>query len=350
MATHLYTIQNTPLNMDPNSIVNGNSDGRWIIGTQIDHINNRGSYASKSFPGLVVGHTYKLTYTIADTDFESCTLTPYLGDTAGTTVSGDGTYINTFVFSGTNRKLRFYATGFSSVSYYKIEELVTTIVDTPVDISTLENNSWTLSYNPVINQWISFHSYLPNNYLIHPVDFLAKINQSQIKISNSNDYGIFFDDTIKPFIIETIFNEAKINTKVFDSISVIMDTYEGGGVPINDFFSKGIVYTETQCSGLITFNIGNNVTKKEKNWNFNKFQDITNNLTESIFVSDWNDISSSYPIDKVLNVDKLDNTKPWYQRGRMRDKYLAVRFIENNLDNSKFICKFVVNSYRASIR
>lgn len=351
MATHLYTIQNTPLNMDPNSIVNDNSNGRWIIGTQIDHTNNRGSYASKSFPGLVAGHTYRLTYIIAATDFESCTLTPYLGNAAGTTVSGDGTYTDTFVFSGTNRKLRFYATGFSSVSYYKLEELTTVINDTPLDVNTLENHSWTLSYNPLINQWISFHSYLPNNYLIHPTDFLAKTNETSIKISNSNDYGVFFDNNVKPFIIETIFNEAKINTKVFDSISVIMDTYATNqDVPINEFFSKGIVYTENQCSGLITFNIGDNITRKEKNWNFNKFQDITNNLTENIFVSDWNNISSSYPIDKVLNVDKLDDTKPWYQRGRMRDKYLAVRFIENNLDSTKFICKFVVNSYRASIR
>lgn len=349
MATTLYTIQNTPLNMDPNSIVNDNSTGEWIIGTQIDHTNNRGSYASKSFPGLVAGNTYRVTYTIPATDFESCSLTPYLGDTPGATVTTDGTYTDTYVFSGTNRKLRFYATGFLSVSYYLIEELVTTIDDTPIDIQTLENNSWTLSYNPLINQWISFHSYIPNNYLIHPTDILLKRNDTTIKLSNSAEYGKFFDTNVKPFIIETIFNEAKINTKVFDSISVIMDTYDNN-VPINQFFSKGIIYTENQCSGTIFFSIGENVTKKERNWNFNKFQDITNSITENIFVSDWDDISGVYPIDKVLNVNKLDDTKPWYQRGRMRDKYLAVRFIENNLDNTKFICKFVVNSYRASIR
>jgi hypothetical protein len=343
-----YTIlENTNLDLEPNGIVNGYSDGTWVIGSTITHSNNRGSYASKSFPFLTTGQSYRVTYTIVS--YTTCEVKIYLGDTVGTTRTSNGTFTETLTYTGTNRKLRFYATGNASISYYKIEAMKTTIDEIPLDPSTMENNSWTLSYNPLLNQWISFHSYIPNNYLSHPNKLLTKRNDSSLMLVNSGDYGVFFDNQIKPFIIETIFNEAKVNTKVFDSISVVMDTYNGD-IPTNTFFDNGIMYTENQCTGTITFNIGTNVTRKERNWNFNKLQDITNNLTENIFVSDWDSVSSSYPIDKVININKIDTSKPWFERGRLRDKYLAVRFIENNLDNTKFICKFVINSFRASQR
>lgn len=349
MASTLTTFENTVGSSTIAQLVNNNSDGRWNLDTPtISHIDDLGSFAQKSISELVIGDTYKVTYTVSS--YTNCSVRVALGNTLGTVRTSAGTFVEILTLTGMNRIIRFYSSGRVTISSYLIEQLQTTIVDTPLDISTQVNNSWSLSFNPILNQWISFHSYLPNNYLIHPVKMLVKDNSSQLKLNNSGDYGVYLDDTIKPFILETICNEFKENTKVFDSITVIMDTVDSDGVFSNSFFDEGIVYTENQCSGVIEFSIGDNVTRKEKNWNFNNFLDITNNVSQKIFVSDWDSIQSSYPIDKVVNVNKIDEDKPWYQRGRMRDKYLAVRFIESNENNGKFTIKFVLTSFRASQR
>lgn len=331
-----------------NTLVNSGSTGAWVLGSpEITHANSLGSIAYKNIDALQFGGTYRVTYTISS--YTNCNVQVYLGDTPGTVRTAVGTYVEILTLTGVNKRIGFYSSGTAGVDSYLIEELVTIVVDHPLDITTMVNNSWTLSFNPILNQWISFHSYLPNNYIIHPDKLLAKSNSSQLKLNNSGDFGVYFDEDIKPFIIETIFNEYKEDTKVFDSVTVIMDT-NNDGIFTNTFFDEGLVYTENQCSGVIEFSIGDNVTRKEKNWNFNNFLDLTNNLSQTIFVSDWDDIVSSYPIDKVVNVNKIDSTKPWYQRGRMRDKYLAVRFIENNTDGVKFTLKFVMSSFRASKR
>lgn len=210
------------------------------------------------------------------------------------------------------------------------------------------NKSFTLSYYPQREQWVSFHSYLPNNYLIHPNSLLVKSNDSQLMKVNTGNYGKYFDTTIKPFIIESVFNEYPTQTKTFDNITVNLKS-QLLNKDTNKFFDKALLYTEYQCSGEIVLDT-TNLTKKERDWMFNKFNDLCNNSSESIFSTDWSDISSTYPIDKVVNTTRVDNTKPWYKRGRLRDKFLKVRFTENNLDNNKIICNFVSSIYRASQR
>lgn len=344
----ITVIQGVPYYIDVNALINGGSSGAWVLGSStITHNNSRGSYAEKTIPALTIGNTYRVTYIISS--YTNCNVQVYLGDTAGTVRTSTGTFTEVLVLTGAFKKIRFYATETASINSYTIEELTTTVVDTPLDIDTMENKSWTLSFNPILNQWISFHSYIPNNYVIHPTKILSKKNDSQLSLMNSGAYGSFFNEEVSPFIIETIFNEFKTDTKVFDNVQVIMDTTSNNFFS-NTFFDQGIVYTENQCSGVISFDIGTNVTRKEKNWNFNNFLDITNNMTDTIFVSDWNDVKDYYPIDKIVNINKISTDKPWYQRGRMRDKYLAVRFIEGNADGVKFTVKFILTSFRASQR
>lgn len=348
MPASITTYQNTPITVNVNTLVNGASTGAWNLGgSTITHNNNIGSYAEKTIPSLVIGNTYRITYVISS--YTNCNVKVYLGNTAGTVQTSSGTKVEILTLTGLYKKIRFYSSGTATISSYLIEQLVSTVIDAPIALTNLVNNSWTLSFNPILNQWISFHSYLPNNYVSHPQKLLAKQNSSQLYINGLGDFGKYFDSNIKPFIIETIFNEFKTDIKTFDNVRVIMDS-ENTEVVTNTFFDEAIVYTEDQCSGSISFTPGTNVTRKERNWNFNNFLDITKNISQSIFVSDWNSISSSYPIDKVINVSKIDTSKPWYQRGRMRDRYLAVRFISHNTTRDQLTIKFIITSFRASQR
>lgn len=340
---------NTSTSLDVNSLVNNSSDGNWIItGTTIVHNNVRASYIDKVIDTLEVGHTYRVSYTVSS--YTSCNVRVDLGDTTGTTRTSVGTHVESLVLTG-QKKIRFWADGIVTISYVKIEELQDTLIATPVDVSdttSIENKSWTLSYNPVLQQWISLHSYLPNNYLIHPTKLVTKKNDTQLKLVNSGNYGEFFDASIKPFIIESIINDNGLFTKVYDNITVNLIS-EDNKVSTNKFFDEVILNTEYQCSGTITLDTSN-LTKKERDWTINRFSDLTNNSSEPLFSEDWDDIKSKFPIDKVVNTAKIDQDKPWYQRARFRDKFLVVRLTENNLQNQKLICKFVSSIYRQSQR
>lgn len=349
MAT--ITIDNNlPATIDVNTLINGGSNGNWkIVGTTLVHDNVRASYIDKVIEDLTEGVTYRVTYTVST--YTSCNVRIYLGDTAGTIRSSAGTFVESLVMSG-QKKIRFWADGNVIISSVKIEELITVVIDTPLDITDstiVENKSWTLSYNPILEQWVSFHSYLPNNYLLHPNKFLTKRNDTQLKLSNSGDYGKYFDETIKKFIIESVFNDNPLYTKVFDNITVNLISEDNNKVSTNKFFDQLILNTEFQLSGTITLNT-TNLTKKERDWTINKFADLTNNSNEPLFSKSWDDIKTQFPIDKVVNPDKINNSKPWYQQARFRDKFLSVRFIENNLENQKIIVKFVTSIYRQSQR
>lgn len=345
MATIIVN-KNQPYSIDVNTVVNGGSNGNWITGTAISHNNTRKSYIDKDIPELEEGKTYSVRYTVVS--YDSCNVRVYLGDSAGTTRTANGTYDETLVFSG-QKKIRFWSDGNLNVSYYRIQQMVDIINDIPVDTENIENKSFTLSYTPILEQWISFHSYLPNNYVIHPTKLLAKRNDTNIKLTNSGEYGKYFDDDIKQFIVETVFNDDKLASKVFDNITINLVSEDAVNIPTNKFFEKLVVYNEYQCSGDITLDISN-LTKKERNWMIHKFSDLTNNTLNSLFTSSWDELSSQYPIDKVVNIDKLDMNKPWYQRARFRDKYFVVRFLDSNQDGSKLNLKFISSIYRTSQR
>jgi len=336
--------------IDINTVLNSGSDGNWIINVDnsIIHNNNLGSYIDFPEP-LIVGDTYRLTYTVSS--YTSCNVRGYIGDTAGTIQTSIGTFQQVLVHTGP-LKVRFYATGTATIDYYKLEHLATTIVQTPIDPNNstqFENKSWTLSYNPILQQWISYHSYLPNNYVIHPTGLLAKRNDTQVQLLNSGDYGKFFDSDIKPWIIESVFNDNKLSTKVFDNITVNLESNNSTKVSTNKFFDKLNLYNEFQSTGDIALDT-TNITKKEKNWMVNKFTDLTNNTSNPLFSEDWDSIKTLFPIDKVINTSKIDNSKAWYLRARLRDKYLIVRFTENNIDNNKMTIKFILSIYRQSER
>lgn len=341
--------KNTATQIDPNVVGNSSSTGAWkIVSTNLVHDNNLGSYIDLDEP-IIIGDTYRLTYIISS--YTSCSFRMDLGNTHGITRTSTGTFTEVLVHTGLP-KIRFWSNGFGTISHYKLEHLATILTDTPIDPidgEMFENKSWTISYSPILEQHLSFHSYLPNNYIIHPSKLLTKRNDTQLKLFNSGDYGKYFDEDIKPWILETVFNDNALYTKAFDNITVNLESKSNSQVATNKFFDNIILYNEFQTSGVITLDT-TNLTKKEKNWMINRFTDLTNNTSNSLFSEDWTDIASTFPIDKVVNSAKIDTSKPWYQRARFRDKYLIVRFTENNATNNEMTCKFIVSIYRTSER
>lgn len=208
--------------------------------------------------------------------------------------------------------------------------------------STLfENKSKTLTFDPITQTWISYHNYFPNRYI-------PNSNKIKINIDKSiNEFGKNYSDIQ---ILEVLFNDEPNIDKVFDSVGLDVRSEDVDGNSTNDFFTEYIGYNEKQSTGLVEIN-DKTVTKKQTYWNINNFKDDSIDYsTKKLFVSNWNNIKDDYFIDKVVNPDNISLNKEWYKRGRLRDKYLIVRFIRKNLDNKKIFCNFVKVNIRTSTR
>src|SRR5690606_25320212 len=144
-------------------------------------------------------------------------------------------------------------------------------------------------------------------YIQHPTDYLKFEDYLNIVKSNSVNY-----QSDMPFILEVVFNEEPLFTKVFDSISVKVESNYQGETD-NTFFDELYVYTEQQCTRQIILQptgINENLTKKEKDWHINKLLDMsTNIIPKTLFSTDWDDTKNEYPIDKVINSAAIDNSK-----------------------------------------
>lgn len=239
------------------------------------------------------------------------------------------------------------------------------------DSDYFENLSWTISYDTLLGGWKSFHSYLPNYiYNTQSKFFSFKENNLNIWEHNIGEFQTFYG--IKyPFIIETIFPMDQITTNVSSSIDYLSNISEYNSVlkewkEVNfDTFNKAIFYTSNQSTGLLNLIIKNNadpfasilntpnsilVNKKEKTWSLNNFRNNVINENEPLFSKSWNDIKTNYFIDKVSNQSIIDYNKSLFTKDKLRDKFIAARFIYDNPNNRKLIYKFISTKNKISYR
>lgn len=206
------------------------------------------------------------------------------------------------------------------------------------------NKSFTASFDPLLKSWISYHDYFPRRY----------IQATKELILNIKDLDKFNTEEYKGnFIIETVFNEAAKDNKVFDSLEFEVSSENTTGEITRDFFDKLIAYNDTQSTGEVKLNFGTNYTFKEfpNKYNFNQLLDISKDVVPiKLFKDDWDSIKDVYPIDKVVDNNSLDLNKPWYNRGRLRSTYLKVRVFGIPSKKSKIILNYINANIRPSIR
>ena len=240
-----------------------------------------------------------------------------------------------------------------------------------IDGQTVSNplelkNSWTISYSMKQNQWVSWHSYLPNFYINVPDKFYSwKYGNNNIwKHDKQGHYQTFYGK-LYPWIIEYVSLSTPLNTRIWDYITLLVEAKKfvqsnNEFVDINNvFFNKVIAYNSRQCSGLMNIKVKdsesedylhNQVTnlnndeiiadRSERNWNINNLRDIRTDYNQTIFISDLASLQSEYFIDKILNNASIDYNKDWTELESFRDKYLAVRLIFDKFADVKLLLNF----------
>lgn len=314
------------------------STGWDLVSGVLRHSSSKTTSVSKTYTELEIGITYRISFTIAN--YQSCSLILKVGSYTSAPYTANGTYNITTTLAGSNL-VSFIGNGYFDVTNFSVNTDL--ISYSPVDYDNsdiFENKSFTVSFNPIGEKWISYHSYIPKIYIPHPNKYL--LYDGSIKIAHADNHNL-------KFILETVFNENPLYTKAFDSISINSEAFEDEE-HVNKFFSNMVVYNDDQISGDIPLN-SSTLIRKERDWNINKFTDISNQSgKQKLFSTAWVDKKNNYFIDKSINNSAININKEWYKRGRFRNKYLVVRFIDNNLDNKNFIVNFVNTVYRLSQR
>lgn len=243
------------------------------------------------------------------------------------------------------------------------------------------NKSWTVSYNLKKGVWGSFHSFLPYFYIQTPQYYFSipEGNRNIWKHNTLGKYQEYYGEK-KPFIIEYVITEGPLLNKIFENLTVFVETkkydattetfYDVKGV----FFDKLLCYNSRQISGVMDIivkdksatnffdnQIENTLTsviadRNERNWTINELRDMSSGTDKPLFIEKISDesIQDNYFIDKVINPAAVNSLKDWTEIESFRDKYLVVRLTFNNFVGSikdvKMITNFTVSNETISGR
>jgi hypothetical protein len=225
---------------------------------------------------------------------------------------------------------------------------VFTVVETGATIELGDPNfffdaSWTVSYDPKLGQFISYHDWHPNLLLGSKDTFLSIKDNAIWKHNTACDHYCNYYGVDYPFEIE--FQSSTVqNVTTLRSIEYQLECYVYADncydrFHVLDFnFDEAIIYNSEQCSGLLKLNLSpkNNPTqivqypiinpnniqilfdKVENKYRFNQFWDITKDRGEYTSAQETIFLTQPNGYVKNLNAANLDYNKYPTQRKKFR--------------------------------
>lgn len=245
-----------------------------------------------------------------------------------------------------------------------------------------EDCSWTISYDPKNQMWISFHDWIPEIAISSKNYFLSSKTNTDgtCGIWRHNDrtdlfanyYGIDY-----PFEIEYIASTGQIvNTLKSIEYDLECYTYDIDGIDmyhVLDFnFDHAVVHNTEQVSGVLNLNLapkGNPIValqypvinptsidilydKVEQKYRFNQFWDITRDRGEFTYPNVqqpiWNTELNGYK--RQLNINNLDYQKPSFERKKFRHYTSHILLYRNISGPVKMLFKLTNNKDQYSPR
>jgi len=250
-----------------------------------------------------------------------------------------------------------------------------------------ENASWTVSYDPKIGGWISFHDWHPElvmgsiNHFFTTKTSADAADKGGIWRHNyrcdlySNFYGKDY-----PWEVEIIENTGASVTTL-RNLEYQLEAYVYKGDLINgcaddrwhdlDFnFDEAIVYNSEQISGLLKLELNpkedpyamiqypivgpNDIrilySKEEQKYRFNQFWDITKDRGEFSNAEQSQFITQINGYIKDLNLANLNYNKQQIQHKKFRHAYNKVLLRKNKSGDRKMLLKLIGTKLNMSVR
>ena len=260
-----------------------------------------------------------------------------------------------------------------------------------------EQSGWTVSFTMDGTQgkggsWTSFHDYVPYMYSTSGIDIFSFIQGESVAIdrgiyrhANASPLGRFYGTTYS-FEVEIVHNLQSGQNKLFYSLNWLADVFEpqaSGRRDIKDLnagFTSFILYNSSANSGKLDLEYLINTRKTGGSWKVNQFRDMSVEIDDpSIYYtgpiggfsgSNYGIVNTTVAgtspapvptsaslamfnvegMNEVLNTAYIDTAKPWNERGKFIDRFLAFRLICNNLDNNLINLYNTEALYRIQLR
>lgn len=243
------------------------------------------------------------------------------------------------------------------------------------DPACFEPCGWTVSYDPKIKAWISFHTWTPSLMIPAHKHFYSIKDNAFWKHNDSFDsYCNYYGQDYAWEIEYPIVTPNNITT--LRSIEYTLDTYrfyndgQDAHHVLDQNFDRAIVFNSEQISGLLKLNIkGKNApldlisfpmintnsidilfSKEENKYRFNQFWDITNDRGEftGLTLPMWNTACSGF--EKIINPLNVDYAKSALQRKKFRHYGNSIILRKNVSGNNKMVLKLVNSKHLNSSR
>ena len=188
-----------------------------------------------------------------------------------------------------------------------------------------------------------------NNYYgkIYPyiIEYpFAYQHQDEI-LQNVQDYSRVYKHIKDPFNSFTDFEKVEVN---------------------NEWFNKAVLYNGQQSSGILNlvskpinnlkeyvsypkFNLDSKsilYTKSDNLYQYNTFWSVVKNTSEPLFVKSCENLS----IDKEMNQSNMDYSSRSFKKEPLRAKYLKIRHIKDDSDDTHIVSQFIIGTTQKSYK
>ena len=217
------------------------------------------------------------------------------------------------------------------------------------EISSLDliNNYTEISTGQIWKHLLNTTKY--NNYYgkIYPyiIEYPFAYQYQDEILQNVQDYSRVYKHIKDPFNSFTDFEKVEVN---------------------NEWFNKAILYNGQQSSGILNliskpinnlkeyvsypkFNSDSKsilYTKSDNLYQYNTFWSVVKNTSEPLFVKSCENLS----IDKEVNQSNMDYSSRSFKKEPLRAKYLKIRHIKDDSDDTHIVSQFIIGTTQKSYK
>ena len=217
------------------------------------------------------------------------------------------------------------------------------------EISSLDliNNYTEISTGQIWKHLLNTTKY--NNYYgkIYPyiIEYPFAYQYQDEILQNVQDYSKVYKHIKDPFNSFTDFEKVEVN---------------------NEWFNKAVLYNGQQSSGVLKlihkpinnlkeyvsypkFNLDSKsilYTKSDNLYQYNTFWSVVKNTSEPLFIKSCENLS----IDKEVNQSNMDYSSRSFKKEPLRAKYLKIRHIKDDSDDTHIVSQFIIGTTQKSYK
>ncbi len=217
------------------------------------------------------------------------------------------------------------------------------------EISSLDliNNYTEISTGQIWKHLLNTTKY--NNYYgkIYPyiIEYPFAYQYQDEILQNVQDYSRVYKHIKDPFNSFTDFEKVEVN---------------------NEWFNKAVLYNGQQSSGVLNlvpkpinnlkeyvsypkFNLDSKsilYTKSDNLYQYNTFWSVVKNTSEPLFIKSCENLS----IDKEVNQNNMDYSSRSFKKEPLRAKYLKIRHIKDDSDDTHIVSQFIIGTTQKSYK